>query len=509
MVEASHDTPAPASIEIEVKLQGGKRKIARVAAEALAAGARSSPVISAYYDTPDRSLRKAGYSLRLRLKGDRYELTLKQDAGGAVARGEWTALVSSEIADARLLPGDAPEEAVAIAAAGPLEAVFRTEIDRLKQDVDLGGAIAEIAIDQGRIVSGDRATPVREVELELKRGDPAAMVAHARRLADAHSLAVSTLTKADRGYLLRDDAPPAWAKASRPELDAGMVVGDVMRLILSSASDQIRANLAAAADGRDPEGVHQLRVALRRLRSAIALFRDELGPAGKTWNRQAKRALSTLGAARDLDVFLTETLPPMQAEAPADSGLAALAEAAEQARAWAYADLRRMLKRRNFTRLSLDLAWAAAGGFAFADVRPAAGVARALLDERHGAAMKAGASFETLPPADRHKVRIAIKKLRYALDYLQSLFPAEHARAYPKRLKQLQEDLGALNDAAVASDIVDRLVAAAPDAATAETAAAGAALVKQRQAARLADAEAHIVEHWNAFAATRPFWRED
>lgn len=501
--------PAPGrSVEIEIKLAGGRRKVAAAAADAAAAGATTSPVESAYYDAQDRRLWRAGYTLRLRPKKGRYELTLKTRGTGAMVRGEWTALLDRPTADLTLLPRDAPMALRSFVTADALHPVFRTEIERSTHVVDAHGARAEIAIDQGRIVAagGKKAGHVREVELELIDGAAAGLVAQAKALAETYGLHISTVTKADRGFGVADDRPPPWARAEAPDLRPDMTTGAALAAFVASAAAHILGNVAAAADGRDPEGVHQLRVGLRRLRSAVALFGPDLGERGRQWNRDAKRALRALGPARDLDVFLAETLPAMGEAGLEGVSLRALRRQAEDERCAAYADVRRMLKTKRFTRLCLDL-MAASVEPPVADERPVVQVAAALLQERLDAALAVGEGFARLSTEDRHRVRIAVKKLRYALDFCEPLFPQKAAASYLKRLKRLQEDLGLLNDAAVAGDLAAGLAAGTAEGQPRRAAEAGAAVVARWQAGRLARADKRMVERWTAFAKAKPFWR--
>jgi len=500
--------PAPGrSVEIEIKLAGGRRKVAAAALDAAAAGAKTSPVESAYYDAEDGRLWRAGYTLRLRPKKGRYELTLKTRGTGAMVRGEWTALLDKPIADLTLLPRDAPMALRSFVTADALRPVFRTEIERSTHIVDADGARAEIAIDQGRIVASNGKTGhVREIELELIGGAPEGLVAQAKTLAATYGLHISTVTKADRGFGVADGRPPPWARAEPPDLRTDMTTGAALSAFVASAAAYILGNVAAAADGRDPEGVHQLRVGLRRLRSAVALFGPDLGVRGRQWNRDAKRALRALGPARDLDVFLAETLPAMAEAGLEGVSLQALRRQAEEERLAAYVDVRRMLKTKRFTRLCLDL-MAASIEPPVADDRPVVQVAAALLQERLDAALAVGKGFARLSTEDRHRVRIAVKKLRYALDFCEPLFPEKSAAAYLKRLKRLQEDLGLLNDAAVAGHLAAGLAAGMAEGQPRRTAEAGVAVVARWQAGRLDRADKRMVERWAAFAKAKPFWR--
>ncbi len=210
-----------------------------------------------------------------------------------------------------------------------------------------------------------------------------------------------------------------------------------------------------------------------------------------------------MGQARDLDVFLSETLPPVIGGNSDDPRLGRLGRIADNRRAEAYDNVRRLVSDQHFNRFLLDLLTAAEGGGL---VVKGAGeslvpMARRMLAKRHKNMMKVGKGFARLTEAQRHEVRIELKKLRYACDYFQTLFPREKTRPYLKRLAELQDHLGKLNDAAVARQLTEDLAAGDVDAAL------GAAIVKGWYSHGLQAVEPQIQGAWRKFAESKPFWR--
>ena len=298
-------------------------------------------------------------------------------------------------------------------------------------------------------------------------------------------------------------APPPALKARAPGLSAEHTVAEAVAAIVSAATRQIEGNVACAADGRDPEGVHQLRVGLRRLRSGLSLFRPHLGDRAAALGDEARHALSVLGDARDLDVFLTETLPRIRKRQPADEGLARLDARARERRETAYDSVRRMLKGKRFARLLAALR-RHAGGTDLVERKPGAALAdeaEGLLRKRYRKLRRKGRGFARLSPEDRHKVRIALKKLRYACDYLRGLYPEKRGRAYLRMLSGLQDRFGSLNDGAVAIALARDL--AGDDAVAQAGAERVAAWFAQRQAADAPKLDAA----WREFRGTAPFWK--
>jgi len=489
--------------EVEIKLEGRSQSLDSAFKSLGNALARTTRITSIYFDTADRRLWSRGLTLRLRAKDGRHELTMKRETGG-LERGEWSAVIDGPVPDPGALPSGAPREEFGLILPEELTEWHRTEVRRQKKIANIGEATVEVSLDRGRIMAAGREMPVEELEIELL-GGPEDSVAHiARSQVMQRRVHVAVESKAARGVALAEGSSPASRKFKRPALTRSDTVASAFATIVSATARQVAGNLAASRDGSDPEGVHQLRVGLRRLRSALSLFRDHLGPSAEGLKADARSALQAMGPARDLDVFLTQMLPPVEAANPASQPLQHLREAAELARGTAYADLRFMLDGRPFNRMLLDLLGAQdvtllLSGTPGAPLTP---VATRLLRKRHRKLMRTGEGFATMPLEQRHEVRIAAKKLRYAIDYLGGLFPDDVARPYRKGMSRLQDDLGHLNDAAVTSDLVDQLAAGDAEAQL------GAAMVKGWYAHRLAAIEPEMVDAWLAFSNTPVFWKQ-
>jgi CHAD domain-containing protein len=269
-----------------------------------------------------------------------------------------------------------------------------------------------------------------------------------------------------------------------------------------------------------------LRVALRRLRSALTLFGKVLPPETLAWLKaETKWAADGLGPARDWDVFCTEMLPPVAAALPDAEDLGVLAAAAEAERAAGADRVRATLADPRYATLVLALGrWIEERGWrgpdpgedaaalaARLDVLDAPVVATAdrLLAKRHKAMLKKGRHFARLSPAARHEVRIAAKKLRYAAEFFRSLYKPKKASAHIRSLAALQDDLGHLNDVATAGDLLARLRANAPTSGKRARAVAHGAGIVLGWYARAADAaEPDMIADWQAYADARPFWHK-
>lgn len=430
------------------------------------------PLETVYFDTEDRLLARHGMALRLRKAGTRWLQTLKSGgARGAFSiRGEWeTAAPDGRLALARLRTSPLP--ALLAAHGGPkLVPQFSTRFTRESRLVTQGRARIDVALDRGEVAAGTgrtvRRLPLLELELELKSGKPAALFALARQIAGegAATLALTPFSesKAARGDRLAQGRPPAPLKANARAFSAALSVDDtldaVLRHVIAQGSEILLANTQALsaiapgdlADGLpEPEFIHQARVALRRMRSAIRLLRAHSAfPAELA--EELKWIGGVLGAARDADVLVTETLPALaESLDPASTrALRRLVGAAETGRRSAHALLQQALASARFSTLALRLLdWAAAPPDDGPRLRKRA--PRLLARAQHRLA-EAAQGFAELTAEQRHEVRILAKRLRYALDLCAVALPAQASEAYGEHLALLQDILGALNDGQVA-----------------------------------------------------------
>jgi triphosphatase len=390
-------------------------------------------------------------------------------------------------------------------------------------------AIIEVAFDKGRLVArpqGDAAAelalPIAEIELELKAGPIRGLYLLLDQLRRWARLEITTTNKAERGFMLAAGSHPTAVRARKVGLEREMSTAEALSVILDNCLGQWLANIGPAADGRDIEGVHQLRIAIRRSRSALSTFATALDPATRqAWNERLKTLITATGPARERDVFSTQLLPPIAAAAPeaATPALTALVARLETERAAAYAEMRRYLAGDGHADLLLDWAsWVALEGWhegpsaAAREVlaRPVVELARDLLGKRHKRVKKLGKNFARLTDAERHEVRLALKKLRYGVEFLGGLFPGKAARRYAKAAAALQDELGLLNDQAEAMRLLDEVASRSPARPAAERLKLerGIGFFLGWQAESLASRRHAAIAAWEAFIAQRPFWHE-
>lgn|GEM_PF-790828 len=501
---ALEDTGAAAAVDrIEIRLVGPAERLRAALRSVDGDPSNTERAVATYFDTGDRRLWRRGYSLSVSEMGADRRITLVREEGLGLCRQEWSGPAASAAPDRAALPEDAPQEPFFDLLPGELLPRFQTVMDSASAMHDAAGCRLAVTLERGRIQAVGGATRAAELSVRLADGGLAAMLMAVRSLAAEHGLGLSLVPHARRGMSLASGDAAGAVKARWPVFAPDVTAEQAFADIVSSAAEHIFANLALAESGEDPSGVHQLRVGLRRLRAALSLFKMRIGPAGAMLNDGARQALRRLGAARDLDVFLTGTIPPIAASLPNPDALAPLLKAAETARRKAYGDIRRMLRSPAFVAFQTDLLAAAeAGGVPVDDGgAPLAPDAARLLRRRRRKTLRAGDGFALLPNEERHEARIALKKFRYACGYFQCLFDGPDVRPYRKRMSALQDALGMLNDADVAGRLVDSLAGRNRDAMVA------AALVKGWHAHRLSAIEGEMTAAWLDFAEARPFWK--
>jgi CHAD domain-containing protein len=227
-----------------------------------------------------------------------------------------------------------------------------------------------------------------------------------------------------------------------------------------------------ARSWQDTEGVHQVRVALRRMRSAFTAFRPAVPRAAtEHWSKETRGLFNRLGLARDIDVFIEESLGAVRGKLFLD-GEEHLKRLAEARRAGAYDEVRCMLDSQEYARFKRDFrqwldteAWQNASYPAHARKRLQSNVvtfARQVINERMHKFLKAGNHVDQTSALEMHRLRIKCKKLRYSAEFFAPLFDSKHE--FVGHLKALQDLLGAMHDVAVLPDLLSELVGGAQDA---------------------------------------------
>ncbi len=444
-----------------------------------------------YFDTADQRLAADGMVLRLRKEGRRWVQTVKATGDNALHRLEHNVDLGTAGATPSIDPlrhqgtpvGDRLAKLLAHGSGDggvPLVERQSTDIVRLTRDVrvtGLGGAVVEMALDVGKVVAHagtpeQRASPVCELELELKHGDVQGLVSLARRWSQQHGLWFSTVSKAERGArLLAAQETVEAVKAEAPRFGSQHPDGRaIQQAVVASCLAQMLPNASEIAAGsEDEEQVHQLRIGIRRLRTALRELAgldtaSGLFDAGE-WEPPLVDAFRALGELRDREQVVKLAQPRLrEAGAPefdplaGDAAATSVSSAGDIVRAAAFQNV--LVSLIGFTAAGPAKAAPASDGEEAPPPAPTpldADAARRLLRKRlqrlHKQVMRDGERFESLDTESQHRVRKRLKRLRYLAEFVSPLFEAADkngAERYLKALRPAQDALGAFNDEAVA-----------------------------------------------------------
>jgi triphosphatase len=476
-------------------------------------GGEPSLITSVYYDAPDRKLHQHGLSLCVE-QHDTGRVQVLKRLGSVTDTGQWRDVITSDGPDPL-----APEtgERLRGLIENELRPLCRKQVRRTCLTLSVESSVEITAtLDEGELSAavGDATEPVCELDLELAEGEPTVLFDVALRLLDATPLRITIPDNAERGYRLLGGASEA-STAEPLTFVPSMTVEAVLRTTCRACLWHLLRNEGAALAG-NAEAIHQMRVAVRRLRSVLAAVRSMLPAEQYRWLRDELKWLAgSLGPARDWDVFAMELLRPVQSVLQTGPDLGSLAETAKQRQQAAYATARKAIHSRRYSEAMLKtVCWFETHGWREQRVSeysaplfsPIAGVAPPLIERRWRQAMKRCKHFAALSQDERHQVRIALKKLRYMIEFLESLFDAAAVKALIKRLKRLQEDLGHLNDVRTAQRLITELARPADGDNNEVGLAAGVVIGWHLR--ELTNLEEELCRDVRRFRKAEPFWRQ-
>ncbi len=478
--------PAPRSPdrEVELKLLADPADLPAVAAlpPALASLDAGPPVTrrqrTLYFDTPALDLMGRGVALRIRIeqglgRADRVEQSLKTlssgtpgDSAAVAVRREWDWPLNlpdggAAVPDFSLLDAGGAGPLIPADLRPALVPVFETDVTRTTRQLRPDPvSLVELAVDHGAVVAGDHRSLISEVELELRAGSVGRLFDLALALNRAVPVRLATVSKAEMGYALLTGRTPAPALPEPLALSPLTTVAEAFRHIVRHGLRLWLANEACAIAGGDAEGLHQIRVALRRLRVALDLFGAWTAPP-EAVAHDLRRLAKRLQPARSWDVVESAAVMPLTALARPPQGLTALAYAVHTLRQPAVERAIAALDTPETTRLVLTLAAWLEGGVwhtaAPADRRayldaPMSATAPVWLARLHGRTLKAAKALDPADAGSRERLRRRLRRLRTAVDFFRGLFPPDAVRAYAGPADQVRAVLDAQHDADVARD---------------------------------------------------------
>jgi triphosphatase len=470
---------------------------------------KTNHMVSSYYDTPDQTLARAGFSLHVRRDQNAIVQILKTTGtrGARMDQNEWKWPLRNDQPDPSLLPNKLM--AKQLPPLTELKEIFATDIERQTRTLQLeSNTTIEASLDEGTISTSVAAEPVRELKLELQQGAAGPMYRLASRLHKEAPLSIIVDRKATRGLRLASGEFPEAQKAVAIKLLASTTGTAAFQQVMETGLYHLLINEAAAlAEG--VEGVHQMRVAIRRLRALLALYKPKLDAHNtKRFDAELKRIGRLFGQARDWDVFCTETLLQVSRRPELADCYDWLSARAASRRKAAHQAFATECRNAAFTAVILDLAaWAGDSRIRATSLgsskleQPLKSLAPKWLNRLADKVDNKGKNISSLNNEELHEVRKSLKKLRYGIEFIESLFPRNACRPYLKHCKDLLDVLGVINDTSTSVKLAMTLFKNASH----DWSAARSAFTKCHERRHLTGT-AELKKTWTAFQDEKRFW---
>jgi len=480
---------------------------------------------SVYFDSDNRFLHNHGLTLRVRHIDDKRVQTIKTTNQGSdwIERSEWEQPIAGDQPDLTRVTDAALRRVLSDDIRDALKPVFETHINRTACHLNGNDTDIVMTLDEGQIVTADSSCPVSQIELELKHGDTAELFKVAHAINEIVPAQLEVKSKSELGYDLIARTPVAAEKGHNPELSAKMSAGRAFTMIGRSCLRHLVANAAATID-RDVEALHQMRVALRKLRASISLFSDFLGDDKiGTIKTELTWLASEFGPARNLDTLIIEVLRPLRKQHPKEPGLASISKLFARQRLKCYQRAREAVQSARFRKLVLDTAeWVEAGSWHRSEdplrrarlQTPIEIYAAEQLLQRFKKIRRRGAKIGKLGPGELHRLRIQVKKARYAAEFFSSIYSRRKSVKRRKRvlssLTRLQDSLGRINDIVTHKTLLTDITAIPRPGLTPEQddrRAFAAGLIMGDQHARIQGLLDSARKAYSRFNDTKSFWK--
>ena len=471
-----------------------------------------------YFDTPDHALHKHGYSLRVRKIGKTYTQCLKRQSeplGAIIGRIEWEAELPDQIPQIDLLENKKIRTKLKRLTGDNLQAVFQSVVRRQSRKLKFDdGTTVSLDIDVGEVTAGDAVQPICELELELLSGSAAHIFELAATINQTVPFRISTVSKAARGYSLLSKEEPRAQKWRQSKLFKNFTGEQAFVDNLQQAISYLQANEASVLLD-DAEGIHQMRVALRRLRAGLEIFQANIAQEKYDWIvSEAKWLRDELSAARSWDVFIDEFVAPVAKLSEPATRFELLLSAAEKERVLHRKQARSAVNSARYTEFILGLST-----WLYSDIwRDSAPSPKAMdlsaaarkfcvkqLKKQNRIVRKNCQKLKKMSEEERHNLRLVMKKLRYTIDFSANIYPDKQVLKFQKTLSPIQSRMGYLNDVLAAELLVEKMLSAEPNAATpAWFYTAGIVIGWHQREAKFT--EKKLFKDVNRFLDTKAFW---
>lgn len=440
--------------EIELKLCFPESRLAGIVAHPLVQAGTplgaAKTLDNTYFDTPELQLHAERVAIRIRRAASGVVQTIKCAApsvGGLSSRPEWEQPYDGSFALSAI--DNASVRTLLEGLAAHLVPAFSTVFERQTRRFEpRPGVVILMMIDHGQILAAGRAAPIAELELELVEGEAADLQRFAIELAENLPLLPVDRSKAERGYRLFLGQTPGPRKSTPTPLDPTLTPSEAFVTLARALQAAWQENQFGAVMAGEAEYIHQFRVALRRLSTLLKVFAPCLdAAAAETWVERLKAVAAQAGKVRDLDVMLETILKPLQAGKLAKpdrqlvgQAIVACKQARKRAAAAECGQLERGALLLRFSREIPMLTVSSAD-------REIRAFAQSSLVHLHARALKRlTAVRKSRDPECAHRLRIALKHLRYSCEFFQGTFEPVAMRKFANAVAGLQDQLGLAND---------------------------------------------------------------
>lgn len=448
-------------VEVELKFQLPESKKKSVQQYLKKHKAQQIHLQAKYYDTPDRLLAKNGMALRLRKENDLWVQTFKAAGQSHLHRVEEEIFLGKcdqepdlnlELYQDNKVVTDLLNTALG-KEAKKLSLQFETDVQRTYHVFEADNTAIEVCLDDGVVKTATAQSIICEVEFELKQGAVKTLIQFTQQWINRYALWLDVRSKAERGNLLAlEQAVSPAVHAKTLTLNKDINAEQALKKIVENCLGQFLPNMAAIADGvAEAEHIHQARVSLRRLRSALKHFSSWSNEVNPLWEEQIAELFRQLGDTRDEDAIRTEVLPIIKQHGSPELLLPVSAQPLKE--------LSILFTSLDTIKLLLDLL-----AFAYSEEdskSKTGGLKKHIkksLDKLHHKVISNAEHFSELEVTQQHKIRKTAKQLRYCVEFISSLYPDKKVQQYLKQLQPVQNTLGQYNDLFMAEGIFNKAV---------------------------------------------------
>lgn len=441
-------------MEIELKFQLPESKKKSVLQALSKQKAQKIQLQAKYYDTAERLLAKNYVAIRLRQEGEHWVQTFKAASKNHLQRIEEDIYLGKCAQEPELdlslykhnqtvqtvlreVLGEAPAE---------LELQFQTNVERTFHVFEFEGSHIEVCLDDGEIRTPTDHAQICEVEFELKQGSAADLIQFSKTWVDQYQLWLDVRSKAERGNLLaQGKVVSAATKAKSLNLDKDVSAEQAIKQIIENTLNHILPNAAAIADSvAEADHIHQARVGLRRLRSALKHFSNWSAQIDSKWESQLADIFRALGQSRDNDAIQDSVIPLVKQVCDFDFPFPENVDT----------NIAGLLSDSKTTQLFLSLF-----SFSYSDQQSKSKLSKQAaksLTKLYQKILKDAAQFSSLAVEQQHRTRKRVKQLRYCIDFIAGIYPEKQVQQFLNKLQPIQEYLGFYNDLFVAEHIFEQ-----------------------------------------------------